>query len=118
LSVGSLVALVTVVVAHLLKSGQSPLVAALAGIIVGGVAGLINGVLTTQLKVGSFIVTLATLLAFRGAAKGIANEQTVSVPLNWLSNFTAALPPDRKWMIFPTGGWIVIAVALLAGFLL
>lgn len=118
LSVGSLVALVTVVIAVLLKREWDPGLAALVGIAAGAVAGLVNGLLTTQLKVGSFIVTLATLLAFRGAAKGLANEQTVPVTLNWLSNFTSALVPDQKWMVLPLGGWLVILIALIAGFLL
>lgn len=118
LSVGSLVALVTVVIAKLLNAGQSPAVAGFVGILVGAVAGLVNGVLVTKLKVGSFIVTLATLLAFRGIAKGIASDQSVTAPLNWLRYFTAALSPSQKWMVLPLGGWLVIALAVLSGFVL
>ena len=118
LSVGSLVALVTVIVAFLLERGMDPAAAAMAGVAAGAVAGMINGALTTQLRVGSFIVTLATLLAFRGVAKGLADEKTIPTDLTWLSNFTAALPPDKKWMVFPIGGWLVVLVAVIAGFLL
>lgn len=114
LSVGSLVALVTVVVATLIKVGQPPLVAALAGVAVGGIAGLINGLLTVKLRVGSFIVTLATLLAFRGIAKGLANESTVATPMTWLVDFTSSVPKGKEWMLIPSGGWLVILVSVLA----
>ncbi|MBX3112585.1 MAG: ABC transporter permease [Fimbriimonadaceae bacterium] len=118
LSVGSLVALVTVVIAFCLKSGMAPLPSALVGVLSGGVAGWANGFLTTKLKVGSFIVTLATLLAFRGIAKGVANEQKIDVPMNWLRNMTGALPPDQRWQILPPGGWMVIALGVLAHWVL
>lgn len=118
LSVGSLVALITVVMAVLLKQGADPLVASAAGIGAGCVAGLLNGVLLTRLKVGSFIVTLATLLAFRGAAKGLANEKSIATSLNWLGSLTGALPKGQKWMLLAPGGWLAVLVACGAGFLL
>ncbi len=118
LSLGSLIALVTVVVAILLRQGQSPAVAALAGVAVGGLAGLTNGLVMTNLKVGSFIVTLVTQLAFRGVAKGLADEKSVPTSINWLTQFTAALPPDRKWMILPIGGWCVVLFSVLGATLL
>lgn len=118
LSVGSLVALVTVVIAFCLKAGMPPLPAAVVGVLAGGVAGLVNGGLTTKLKVGSFIVTLATLLAFRGIAKGVANEQKIDVPMNWLRSLTGALPDGQKWQLLPPGGWMVIALGLVAHWVL
>lgn len=118
LSVGSLVALVTVAIAWALKSGWDPFLAAAFGIAVGGLGGLINGVIITKFKVTSFIVTLATLLAFRGLAKGIADEKKIDAPLTMLSNLTAALRPEQKWMLLPVGGWIVVFCAILGTWLL
>ncbi len=118
LSVGSLVALVTVTIAFALKMGQPPLTAAFYGVMIGIVCGFVNGVLTTGLKVNSFIVTLATLLGFRGVAKGLANEQKIDAPMTWLGNLTAALPPDRKWQLLPIGGWLVIALGIVAHWVL
>ena len=118
LSVGSMVALVTVVVALVLHSGHSPLMALGAGVIVGVVAGLVNGVLIANFRIGSFIATLATLLAFRGVAKGLANEQKVDAPMTWLSNLTAALPPGQRWMILPWGAWLVVVCAVAAAWVL
>jgi ribose transport system permease protein len=118
LSVGSLVALITVVVAKCLSVGMHPALAAAAGLGVGMAGGLFNGLLVTRLGIGSFIATLATLLAFRGIAKGLANEQKVNVPMTWLSQFTAALKPDQRWMLLPIGGWLVVLLAVSAAWTL
>ena len=68
LSVGSIVALTTVVIAIALRAGMGPWAAALAGIGAGALCGLVNGLLITQLNVIPFIVTLGTMLIVRGAA--------------------------------------------------
>jgi ribose/xylose/arabinose/galactoside ABC-type transport system permease subunit len=113
LSVGSIIALVTVVIASLLAAGYNPALAALAGILAGGVCGLINGQLIVRLKVVPFIITLGTLLVVRGAAKGLAGEQKIDAPLTWLADVLAALPPDRQWMLLPPGVWALVALAVL-----
>lgn len=118
LSVGSLVALVTVVTALVIKSSGDPLLAGLAAVACGILAGAANGAMVSKLKIGSFIVTLATLLALRGIAKGAAGEKTVPVPITWLSELTSSLPLERKWTLLPIGGWLVIGFAILAWVLL
>ena len=64
LSVGSIVALTTVVIALVLGADYGPMSAA-AGIGAGAVCGLISGLLITRLKV-VFIVTLGMMLLVRG----------------------------------------------------
>lgn len=113
LSVGSMIALVTVVVAALLQAGVNPAIAAAAGVAVGALCGLVNGVLITRLRIVPFIVTLGTLLLLRGAAKGIAREQKIDAPLTWLKDLLAALPPGGGWQVFPPGVWIMLVLALL-----
>src|SRR5580765_8100075 len=54
LSVGSMIALTTVVIAQLLRMGMSPLAAALGGIAAAALCGLVNGILITQLRVVPF----------------------------------------------------------------
>ena len=71
LSVGSVVALSTVVTAVLLQ-GHGPAISALGAIAAGAACGLVNGLLITQLRVVPFIVTLGTMLLVRGAAKAPA----------------------------------------------
>lgn len=118
LSVGSIIALSTVVIALFLKNGAPPLIAALGGIAAGGLCGLLNGLVITRLKVVPFIVTLGTLLIVRGAAKGFADEQKIDAPLSWLNDLLAALGPDERWMLVPAGVWILlILAAVVAGLL-
>lgn len=113
LSVGSIVALVTVVIAALLQTGMNPLLAGLAGIATGALAGLLNGLLITRVRVVPFIVTLGTLLVLRGAAKGLAHEQKIDAPLTWLNDLLAALPRDQAWLLVPPGVWMLVFFALL-----
>lgn len=118
LSVGSMIALVTVVIAALLQAGVDPLFAALGGIAIGALCGFINGFLITRLKVVPFIVTLGTYLVVRGAAKGFAHEQKIDAPLTWLKELLAALPPGQGWRIVPWGVWLTAILALcVAGML-
>lgn len=119
LSVGSIIALVTVITAALLQAGLPPLVAALGGIATGLLCGFLNGYLVTRLKVVPFIVTLGTLLVVRGAAKGFAHEQKIDAPLTWLKELLAALPQGEGWRIVPWGVWLAIGLSfLVAGILL
>jgi len=111
LSVGSVVALSTVVTAVLLRH-QGPAVAALGALAAGGVCGLVNGVLVTQLRVVPFIVTLGTMLLVRGAAKGLADERRVEAPVTWLNSLLRTVR-DGSGLLLPTGIWITIVLAIL-----
>jgi ribose/xylose/arabinose/galactoside ABC-type transport system permease subunit len=112
LSVGSIIALVTVAIAALLQAGVDPLLAALGGVATGIVCGFANGYLITRLRVVPFIVTLGTLLVVRGAAKGFAREQKIDAPLTWLKELLAALPPGEGWRIVPWGVWLTVVLAV------
>ncbi|MBL0195564.1 MAG: ABC transporter permease [Myxococcales bacterium] len=70
LSVGSTVALTTVVIASALRAGAGPFTAALAGIATATTAGLANGLMVARLRLPPFIVTLGTMSVLRGLAKG------------------------------------------------
>jgi ribose transport system permease protein len=118
LSVGSAVALTTVVIARALQQGLSPLAAALLGVAVAALAGCCNGALVALLRITPFIVTLGTMSLLRGAAKGLADEQKIDADPRGLDELMAVLAPERSWLLLPAGVWIMIAVALLAaGFL-
>jgi len=118
LSVGSTVALTTIVIARLLGAGCSPLVAALGGVAAAACCGLVNGALITSLRVTPFIVTLGAMGVIRGAAKGLAHEQKVDAPITWLNDLLAELGKGTAWQIFPSGVWVLVALALAAGFVL
>jgi ribose transport system permease protein len=109
LSVGSIIALATVVIALMLRAEQPPLLAAVAGVGAAAVCGVINGVVITQLRVVPFIVTLGTMLIVRGAAKGLAEERRIEAPTTWLND----LLRTHDNALLPGGIWAVIVLALI-----
>jgi len=118
LSVGSLVALVTVVTAKALQMGYNPWIAAIAGTVAGLVGGAINGTLITMLRVVPFIVTLGTLLIYRGVAEWFAHDQKIDADETILTNLIGTLPPGQKWMIFPPAVWFMLLIVLAMACLL
>jgi ribose transport system permease protein len=54
----------------------------------------------------------------RGAAKGIANEQKIDANARGLDALLGVLPPERSWMLFPPGVWMLLLVAIMAVLLL
>jgi len=68
LSVGSIYALVSVVVGQLLKAGVPIPVAILGGLAAGALCGVINGSIVVKTGIPTLIATLGTQLAFRGVA--------------------------------------------------
>ncbi len=115
LSVGSAVALVTVVVAESLRAGLGPFTAAAIGVLCGGALGLCNGGLVVGLKISPFIVTLGTMSVLRGVAKGLADEQKIDADPRGLDTLmqshagSLALPPGVWLMLIATA----FGVALL-----
>ncbi len=117
LSVGSVIALTGVVTALALRTGTTPIVAVLEGVAAGGVAGIVNGLLVTRLKVIPFIATLGTLGMARGVAKWIAGQQTVNVPQTWVNELAVTFPqPD--WLIVAAGVWVTLILAVLMALVL
>ncbi|WP_336865801.1 ABC transporter permease [Peribacillus frigoritolerans] len=66
LSVGSILALSSALMAGMMVSGLDPILAILVGILLGAIMGGINGILVSKGKMAPFIVTLATMTIFRG----------------------------------------------------
>jgi len=113
LSVGSTVALTSVTVAALLKfQGWPAFPAACGAVLAGGLCGLLNGVLVTQLRVVPFIVTLGTMLIFRGAAKGLADERTVIPGASMLDSLLDV------GSVLPSGVWLLAILAAVVALLL
>ena len=77
LSVGSVAAFSSVVAAYLSPYGLIP--GTLGGLGAGLLAGTLNALIITKLKILPFIATLATMLAASGTALLLANNQSVSV---------------------------------------
>ena len=77
LSVGALLAVAGIVAAGLVDQGA--LVAIVGGVGAAAVLGAINGLLITKSRIQPFIVTLAMMIAARGAALAITGEESVRV---------------------------------------
>jgi ribose transport system permease protein len=77
LSVGSLCALLGVLLSMMLVEwGWHPAAALAAVVALGGCLGATHGLLVTRLRLQPFIVTLCGLLLYRGAARYIADDST------------------------------------------
>ncbi|GAA1822715.1 ABC transporter permease [Planosporangium flavigriseum] len=84
LSVGSTIALTSVITALALSAEVPPVLAVLAGLGVGLVVGLVNGLVVAFWHVPSFMVTLGTTSLATGAALLLSNGAPVTgVPLSF-----------------------------------
>lgn len=77
LSVGSLASLSGVVVATLLLKEMNLLLAIAASLVLGMLAGALNGALVSYLGLSDFIITLATMTAFRGLSLWLTDGATI-----------------------------------------
>jgi len=111
LSVGSIIALGTVVIALLIQRGWSPLLAAIAGVGAAAACGAFSGLLITRLRLLPFVVTLGMMGALRGAAKGLAGEQPIYPDDTWLNNLMRL---GGKGSL-PTGVWLALVLAIVVG---
>jgi len=73
LSVGAILAMGGLLGTMAMAKGNPIWLGVMIGILAGGVCGLANGLLTTQLKINPFIVTLGTLGIIRGVTLIISN---------------------------------------------
>jgi ribose transport system permease protein len=117
LAVGSTIALSGVVTAVLLRGGYAPILAVAAGVAVGGVVGVVNGLTITRLKVMPFIATLGMLGVARGVAKWLADQQTVNVPPTWVNELAVTFPTP-SWLLVAPGVWLTALLAVAATIML
>ncbi|HTM30730.1 MAG TPA: ABC transporter permease [Vicinamibacterales bacterium] len=117
LSVGSAIALSSVVTALALREGWNPAIAALAGAAAGLAIGIANGIVIARAKVVPFIVTLGTMGVARGVAKYLAGEQKIDAPPGWLAEVMARTP-EPAWLIVAPGVWMLAILAVAMGIVL
>lgn len=87
LSVGSLLALVTVVAFGLIKGGLDPLLGVAVMFAMGGLIGAFTGALIAFVKIPPFIATLGMMAALRGLAL-----------VHSAGNMHYGLPPSLTWI--------------------
>lgn len=117
LSVGSTIALASVVTALGIRGGWPPIMAVAAGILTGAVVGLVNGLAITRLRVVPFIATLGMLGIARGVAKWLGEQQTVNVQQTWVNELAVTFPTPA-WLLLAPGVWLAVLLAIVVAVLL
>lgn len=79
LSIGSTVAVAALVTAMTIQTTGSWWIGALAGLATGAIAGAVNGLFITVVRLPSFLVTLATMGLLMGVARQLTGLQSVPV---------------------------------------
>lgn len=111
LSVASIVGLSSVMTGILTQAGLPFPVAAVAAILVGAIAGVINGFLVTVVGLPSLAVTIGTLALFRGIAVGLLGTTAVTdFPEFWTDLAKDNIPGT------PIPGIMIPFVVLAVGF--
>ena len=87
LSVGSLLALVSVTIGFGMQAGLPLWLAILAGMGVGTLCGFFNGLMVTTLRLHPLVVTLGTFALFRGIAFAVSGAGAVSNFPAWFGVF-------------------------------
>jgi len=116
LSVGSSIALSSVVGALFIQAGWGTATSVAAMIFSGGLIGLLNGAAIAGLRMTPFIITLGTLGVARGTAKWIADNQTVNYETSPLNTWMTTADPFGYAL--PTGVWVALGLAVLTALVL
>lgn len=109
LSVGSSIALVSVVGAQLIQRGWGTVPTVLAVILSGGLLGLLNGAAIAGLRMTPFIITLGSLGVARGSAKWLADNQTVNYDASPINGWMTTEDPFSYAL--PEGVWVALILA-------
>lgn len=99
LSVGAILALAGVVAALAVKAGAPVPAGIAAGVLVGALCGLVNGVAVTWLRLPPFIATLGMMLVARGVALQITDAKAIG----GLGESFAELGNGSLWRVVTVG---------------
>lgn len=126
LSVGSVLALCAVTSAYMMMQQDANLFMTLLAVFgVGAFAGLLNGVISTKMRIQPFIVTLAMMSIARGAASLLADGY--AIPLAYGEDEGLAPPAFKQWfggdvvigeIKIPVQVFYFVGVAIIASFFL
>lgn len=116
LSVGSTIALTSVVGALGVRAGWPLPLTVLAIIGVGAAVGFLNGAAIAGLRMTPFIITLGTLGIGRGVAKWLADNQTVNYETSPLNGWMTTAQPFSYAL--PIGVWVAVLLAIITAVVL
>lgn len=112
LSLGSSVALASVVGATLIAKGVSPMWVVPLTILSSGLVGAINGGVIAGFRMMPFIVTLGMMGVARGTAKWLAGNQTVNYPESPINRIMALESPEELFPL-PWGVWLTLVLSVV-----
>lgn len=134
LSVGSIVGLCAIMLGYSWQEWGLPLpIAIVICLVVGALAGFVNGLLIVRVKVPPLIMTLATLAFYRGLAEGISRGRSVRGYPEWFYQMGQGdflCIPTLRWGMdwtfqwtwcgepAPTQIWLLLIFTVLAGIVL
>jgi ribose transport system permease protein len=109
LSLGAVGGLTTVVCGLVIQEGNMPIfVGVIAALAIGLLAGLINGLIITRIKINSFVTTLATSFVFTGLTYGISE----GFPYTNIPNSIVGLG-QGEFLGMPLLLWFVIVIIIV-----
>lgn len=116
LSVGSSIALTSVVGALLVHHGWGTVPTVGLVVLAGGFIGFLNGAMIAGLRLTPFIITLGTMSIIRGSGKGSASNQTVNYDASPINGWMTTADPFSYAL--PTGVWVTLVLAVITSALL
>ncbi len=114
LSVGALLALVSVTIGFSNQAGLPMPMAIAAGVCVGIAGGVFNGLMVTTLRLHPLVVTLGTFALYRGIAFAVSNANAVSQFPGWFDVFgqdaVGGMPYQTiTFVVLALVTWVVLA---------
>jgi rhamnose transport system permease protein len=114
LSVGSIFGMSAIFLGFLWQDAQLPLeVAIILSLLVGTIAGFINGLIIVRLGVPPLITTLATLALYRGVALGISQARSARGFPDWFLELGRGDVLGAPWQL-----WILLVGIVLSAVIL
>ena len=80
-------------------------------IVIGVLVGLVNGILSVNLGINSFVVTMGTMYVAGGLRYIINNAKAITLPETY-RNFSQATPLGISWFF-----WITVVIYIIVGFI-
>jgi ribose transport system permease protein len=102
LSIGAIFGLTLICSAMLMRDGMNPWLAAVLGVVLGALLGLVNAAIVQVFNIPAIVATLATLSMFRGLSLALSEGQQV-----------IGLPTDHAFFDFFGGRLLGIPVSVL-----
>lgn len=112
LSAAANIALSACIFAYVQASGLPMIVAILAGLFAGFLMGSLNAILVIKYQLPSIIVTIGTLIFYRGLAQVIAGDKSIRVP-DWFIGINT-----KMWLGIPFPVLIFTATAIILALVL